>query len=105
MNTSTNIDTSIADDFYDDVDLTQEERDAIHEDNLVGRAYDDHQDWKDAESLREFCSPYTTWATQWHNDRHVIGTEADMHYRLRELRDDAVKNARAVRALFGVSDL
>ena len=105
MNTNTHTDTSIADDFYDDVDLTQEERDIIHEDSLVGRAYDDHQDWKDAESLREFCSPYTTWATQWHNDRHVIGTEADMHYRLRELRDDAVKNARAVRALFGVSDL
>jgi len=105
MNTNTDTDMSIDDDFYGDVDLTQEERDVIYEDSLIGRAYDEHQDWKDEESLREFCAPYANWATRWHNDRHVIGTEADMHYRLREIRADAVKNARAVRALFGVSDL
>lgn len=62
MNTNTHIDTGIADDFYDDVDLTQEERDIIHEDSLVGRAYDEHNDWQDEESLREFCAPYTNWA-------------------------------------------
>lgn len=61
MNTNTNIDTSIADDFYGDVDLTQEERDLIHEDSLVGRAYDELQDWKEAESIREFCAPYVGW--------------------------------------------
>ena len=61
MNTNIDTDMSIDDDFYGDVDLTQEERDMIHEDSLVGRAYDDYQDWKDAESLREFCAPYVGW--------------------------------------------
>ena len=61
MNTNTHTDMSIDDDFYGDVDLTQEERDLIHEDSLVGRAYDDHQDWKDEQSLRAFCEPYANW--------------------------------------------
>ena len=42
-------------------DLTPEEIALIHEDSLVGRAYWDHLDWKDEESLREFCAPYVGW--------------------------------------------
>ena len=42
-------------------DLTPEEIALIYEDSLVGRAYDDYQDWKDEESLREFCAPYVSW--------------------------------------------
>ena len=61
MNTNTHTDMSIDDDFYGDVDLTQEERDIIHEDSLVGRAYDDQQDWKDEQSLRAVCEPYADW--------------------------------------------
>ena len=61
MNTNTHTDMSIDDDFYGDVDLTQEERDLIHEASLVGRPYDDHQDWKDEQSLRAFCEPYAEW--------------------------------------------
>jgi hypothetical protein len=62
MDTNTHIDTSTANDLYDDVDLTQDEKDAIYEDSLVGRAYDEHSEWNDLESLREFCSPYENWA-------------------------------------------
>ena len=62
MNTNKQEQMSLDDDFYGDVDLTLEERDLIHEDSLVGRAYDDYQDWKDEESLREFCEPYVGWA-------------------------------------------
>ena len=61
MNTNKQEQMSLDNYFYGDVDLTQEERDMIHEDSLVGRAYDDYQDWKDAESLREFCAPYVGW--------------------------------------------
>jgi|TARA_R110001583_G_scaffold163809_1_gene316270 hypothetical protein len=61
MNTNEHIDMSTADDFYADVDLTQEEIDAIYEDSLVGRAYDEHTDWKDQDSIRAFCSPYVSW--------------------------------------------
>ena len=68
MNTNTDIDMSIDDDFYGDVDLTQEERDIIHEDSLVGRAYDDYPDWKEQESLREFCKPYANWVSQEQHD-------------------------------------
>ena len=42
-------------------DLTPEEIALIYEDSLGGRAYDDFQDWKDEESLREFCAPYVSW--------------------------------------------
>lgn len=86
MNTNTDTDMSLDDDFYGDVDLTQEERDMIHEDSLVGRAYDDHQDWKDEESLREFCAPYANWASQEQHDsatavsdylRALIGDDRD----------------------------
>ena len=85
MNTNTDIDTSIdtGDEFED---LTPEEIALIHEDSLVGRAYDDHQDWKDEESLREFCAPYVTWASQEQHDsatavsdylRALIGDDRD----------------------------
>lgn len=96
MNTNTHTDTSIADDFYDDVDLTQEERDIIHEDSLVGRAYDDYQDWKDTQSLREFCSPYANWVNHWHNTggAWMYNTQLDV-------RADAVNKAQSIRALFG----
>tara|TARA_B100000700_G_C14729923_1_gene707868 strand:- start:156 stop:455 length:300 start_codon:yes stop_codon:yes gene_type:complete len=96
MNTNTDIDMSIDDDFYGDVDLTQEERDMIYEDSLVGRAYDEHQDWKDEESLREFCKPYVNWANDWHNTG-----KAWLHNTRMQVRADKVNEAKAIRKLFG----
>ena len=110
MNTNTDTDMSLDDDFYGDVDLTQEERDMIHEDSLVGRAYDDHQDWKDEESLREFCTPYVTWATQLESERlnrikshttFLRDTFVEMGMVSQEQHDSATAVSDYLRALIG----
>ena len=85
MNTNEHIQTSIdtGDEFED---LTPEEIALIHEDSLVGRAYDEHMDWKEEEAIREFCAPYVGWVSEEQHDtttavsdyiRTLIGDDRD----------------------------